>query len=272
MSYLQTRQVRFQYTRAGSGPPVLLIPGSGGWKLTFHAMMRRLARHHTVYALDPPGQGATEIANPLFPDGTDAIVDSIVEFLDAVSLRHVAVVGHSWGGGFALRLAELHPERVTRLALIAPGGLDVKDVWEFRLMRLPILGDLAVRLVSKTSLRHMLRKSFVHRDRLPDDDLVDEAVKAIRTGSRSLAMLRIERAVSWIETERDLHLVDVPVLLLWGERDRYFPVSLIDRFTTRLTSVAAHVLPDAGHSLHDDSPEHTYALLEPFLRGTADQR
>ena len=267
--YVDTAMARFRYARTGTGPPVLLLPGSGGWRLTFHTMAAVLAQRHTVFALDPPGQGLTEVLDPGFGYDADAIARSLAGFLDAVGLERTAIVGHSWGGGFALRFAQLYPARVTRLALLAPGGLDVKDIWEFRLLRLPVLGELAVRLTSMASVRHLLRKAFVHRERI-SDDLIGEVVGELRSGrnraARRTDMLRVERSVSWVDTESDLPLVRAPMLLLWGSKDRYFPVRLIDRFITRLPTVEHHVLPDCGHLLHDDCPEQTYALLSPFLQ------
>jgi len=55
MSYVDTRHVRFNYTHAGAGSPVLLVPGGGGWRLTFRSMIPILSERHTVYPLDPPG-------------------------------------------------------------------------------------------------------------------------------------------------------------------------------------------------------------------------
>ncbi len=265
---VDTAVATFHYGRAGSGPPVLLLPGSGGWEFTFQATIEVLARRHTVYALDPPGQGRTEILDPTCPFGADAVARSIGSFLDAVGVDRTAIVGHSWGGGFALRFAELHPDRGTRLALIAPAGLDVPDVWEFRLLRLPVVGELAVRVMSAGVVRHMLRKSFAHRDRVPEDR-VEDFLQMIRLPHRRAArladMLRVERSVRWDDTDRDLHRVEAPVLLLWGDQDRYLPVRLVERFTSRLPKVQAHVVPGAGHSLHDECPEETDARLVPFL-------
>lgn len=62
-AFVDTPVARIHYARAGDGPPVLLIPGSGGWKLTFAAMIKELAHGHTVFAADPPGQGRTEIVD-----------------------------------------------------------------------------------------------------------------------------------------------------------------------------------------------------------------
>ncbi|MEU7856990.1 alpha/beta hydrolase [Nonomuraea sp. NPDC049141] len=262
--YVDTSIARFRYRSTGSGPPVLLLPGSGGWRLSFHAMIEVLAGHHTVYALDPPGQGGTVVLDATFRHDVDAIAHSIAAFLNALDLPEVAIVGHSWGGGFALRFAELFPARVSRLALLAPGGLDVGDAWEFRLMRLPLIGELAVRLMPLWSVRHLLRKSFVHRDRVPDA-LAREAAAAMRSPRNRATMLKVERSVRWTATERDLHLVRAPVLLLWGDQDRFLPVDLLHRFTDRLPAAEAHVLTGCGHSLHDDCPDQTYRRLTPFL-------
>ncbi len=262
----RTAEVRFSYARAGSGPPVVLVPGAGGWRLTFGAMVAELASRYTVYAVDPPGQGGTRVLGSDFAHDADAVALSIADFLDAVGLSQVAMVGHSWGGGFALRLAELQPERISRLVLLAPAGLDVPDVWEFRLLRLPIVGGLAARFTSAASLRHMLRKSFARPDRMPADEVLRSVAAAIRhEPSLRRDMLRVERSVRWRGTERDLGLVGCPVLILWGDRDRYYPATLLDRFAHRIPGVLTHILPGAGHSLHDDCPEQTYRHLNAFL-------
>ncbi|MCA2222485.1 alpha/beta fold hydrolase [Nonomuraea aurantiaca] len=262
----ETALARFHYARAGSGPPVLLLPGAGGWRFTFQDLIPVLSRHHTVYALDPPGQGSTEILDRSLCVGTDGVARLIGDFLEAVGVARTAIVGHSWGGGFALRFAELHPDAVTRLALIAPGGLDVEDAWEFRLARLPVVGELVLHRLLRPSVRHMLIKSFAHRDRVPEGR-IDDLVRTMRS-SRLDDVLRVERSVSWAATERDLHLVRAPVLLLWGDRDRYFPASLTKRFAARLPQAEAHIVSGGGHSLHDDCPEETGGLLIRFLAGT----
>jgi pimeloyl-ACP methyl ester carboxylesterase len=142
--------------------------------------------------------------------------------VDAVGLPTAAVVGHSWGGGFALRLAQLQPERVSALALLAPGGLDVADVWEFRLVRRPVIGEVATRYAATASMRHMLLKSFVHPDRMPGEDLLREAAQQMRSGPGAAALrrdlLRFERAVRWGVTERDLDRVRCPMVIIMTAR------------------------------------------------------
>jgi pimeloyl-ACP methyl ester carboxylesterase len=225
-----------------------------------------------------PARAARGCSTPSFGYDADAFARSLADFLDG--LPAAAVVGHSWGGGFALRLAQLYPGRVGALALLAPGGLDVADVWEFRLLRCPLIGEIATRYTSAASVHHMLRKSFVHPDRMPGEDLIRAAARQMRSGQDAAALrrdlLRVERAVRWADTERDLDRMQCPTLILWGELDRYFPARLLTRFTSRLPDVEAHTLgglrafaprrlPRAGVPALDPipDPEHRHVSSPP---------
>lgn len=81
--------------------------------------------------------------------------------------------------------------------------------------------------------RHMLRKSFAHPHRMPNENLIREGAREMRSdpGLRR-DLLRVEQTVRWADTERELDRVSCPTLILWGDRDRYFPVRLITRFTS----------------------------------------
>ena len=69
-------------------------------------MLGRLSSGYRVHALDPPGQGGTQVVDAGFGYDVDAIARSLGDFLGTVGLPTAAFVGHSWGGGFALRLAD----------------------------------------------------------------------------------------------------------------------------------------------------------------------
>jgi 4,5:9,10-diseco-3-hydroxy-5,9,17-trioxoandrosta-1(10),2-diene-4-oate hydrolase len=237
--------------------------------LTFDRLAGRLAESRTVYAIDPPGQGGTRVVDPDFAFDTDAIADAIAQFLVALELPPAALIGHSWGGGFAIRVAERHPDRVRRLALLAPAGVRARDAWEFRILRWRGIGEMVARSTSTASVRHMVRKSFANRARMPGRPLIEGVADRLRSGPDAAGlrrdMLRVERHVTWDRTERDLDRVTCPTLILWGDRDRYLPVRLLARFTTNLPHAETHTITGAGHSLHDDAPEYVDPLLDAFL-------
>lgn len=130
--YAETPGVRFHYTRTGHGSPVVLVAGGGQWLYSYRDTIPALAHHHTVYAVDLPGQGYTTVKQPGFGYDLDAMSAALGSFMDAVRLPRAALVGHSWGGSWSLYFAERHPERVTRLVLIDATGLDVPASWDWR--------------------------------------------------------------------------------------------------------------------------------------------
>jgi 4,5:9,10-diseco-3-hydroxy-5,9,17-trioxoandrosta-1(10),2-diene-4-oate hydrolase len=267
---IQTAMVRFNYAVAGSGSPVVLVPGSGGWRLTFERMVERLAANHTVYAVDPPGQGETRVTGAGFGFGTDAVATALADFIAVSGLKTVPVVGHSWGGGFALRLAQLYPTRVQRLAVLAPAGVVARDAWEFRALRIPVVGELAARFTTAASVRHMLLKSFSNTQQLPSRQLINQAAHQLRDAPDAAAlrrdMLAIERGVTWDAVEQELQTVMCPVLILWGDKDRYLPVAVLDRLRAGLPNAETHLISGAGHSVHDDAaPNDIYPRLQRFL-------
>ena len=126
-------------TDLGSGTPVLLLHGSGpgvsadaNWRPTIPALID----DHRVIAPDQLGFGRT--APPR--DGRytlEAWVDHAVALLDALAIERAHVVGNSFGGAVALRLAADHPDRVDRLVLMGAVGLSfpitdaLDDVWGY---------------------------------------------------------------------------------------------------------------------------------------------
>ncbi|WP_175805020.1 alpha/beta fold hydrolase [Burkholderia ambifaria] len=111
---------RIHYVEYGSGPPLVFVHGlAGQWRNFAYLPLTRLAQHHRVILVDRPGagrslRGASSQANVF------AQARTIAAFLDALKLDRTVLVGHSLGGAIALAVGLNHPERVSRLALIAP--------------------------------------------------------------------------------------------------------------------------------------------------------
>jgi pimeloyl-ACP methyl ester carboxylesterase len=114
-----TRRARLSTTQAGVGPPVLAIHGLGATKGSFLPTLAALSDRFRVVALDLPGFGDSDKPigasyDPRFFAG------AVVDLLDALDLDRVDLIGNSLGGRVALEVALRAPERVGRLALLAP--------------------------------------------------------------------------------------------------------------------------------------------------------
>ena len=110
------------YERAGDGPPLLFINGSGSTLTEAAPMLDRLRRHFDVLAHDQRGLGRTSM-----PDGPYTMADYAADaaaLADHVGWDRFRVLGISFGGMVAQELAVTVPERLGRLALLetSPGG------------------------------------------------------------------------------------------------------------------------------------------------------
>src|SRR3954447_26401815 len=102
------------YHEAGDGPPLLLLHGSGpgvsAWA-NFRGNLDTFAARFHTYALDLPGFGVSHdvAASPVM-----VAPDAVLQFLDALGLERVSILGNSLGGGVAARISAAHPDRVDR--------------------------------------------------------------------------------------------------------------------------------------------------------------
>jgi pimeloyl-ACP methyl ester carboxylesterase len=131
------------YYEAGpqDGQPVLLVHGFGGTARNFTLNIGPLAEAgFRVVAPELWGMGRS--AKPRGRYSLDRWVDQLVGLMDGLGMQRAAVMGHSMGGAVAVRLARRYPERVTRLALVAPVGFGGKR--DVRLMRVATLPGMAV--------------------------------------------------------------------------------------------------------------------------------
>lgn len=111
---------RIHYVEYGDGPPIVFVHGLAGQLRNFaYLHLHQLARRHRVILVDRPGagfstRGAHSQAN-IF-----AQARTIASFIEVLQLGQPVLVGHSLGGAISLAVGLNHPERVSRLALIAP--------------------------------------------------------------------------------------------------------------------------------------------------------
>lgn len=124
---------------AEGAPAVLLLHGAMASSAHLLRELAGLLERFRVYAVDVVGQSALSVdARPSPRDNTYGAW--LVDVLDALQLRRANVVGVSWGGFCALRLAAVAPERIERLALLVPAGLVRGPAWAgFAQMGWPLL-------------------------------------------------------------------------------------------------------------------------------------
>lgn len=263
--YLRTRHFDIHYSSLGKGDPVILIHGGGMWLYSYRDNIPELSRTFTVYALDMPGYGYTvpRANSPRY--GLKVMTDTLLEFMDALKIEKASLVGHSWGGGWAIHFAHNHPERVDKLCLIDSSGLDVRDVLEWEFLKYPIIGKTLVQCISSHGVRRRLERSFFNKDHV-SPEMVNEVYTPMRFRANQKAQSLLSRNQNWQQTQKAMHEIHKAVLLIWGDSDYYLDPSLTKEFTARFSNIKPVMLKNCGHSAHEEYPEVVNGLITEFLK------
>lgn len=266
------------YVSEGSGAPVLLLHGLGGFAGVWRHNLRALGRHAAVYALDLPGFGLS--SKPPGPYPLDFFVRVIESFRRALGLDRLTLVGHSLGGAVAGAYALAYRARVERVALVGAvvPGFDYRVSWVYRLLATPVLGELAGGLMWPGLLRASLARCFAQ----PDPDEVDFLVQAsypIRVSPEGraafLSTLRSVRADFAAEAERfrrGLGSLALPILLIHGRQDPVVPPAYPAAVAATLSNAEVRWLEECGHFPQIEHRDTVNAWLSEFLVSRAVSR
>ncbi|PZG39837.1 hypothetical protein C1I98_23105 [Spongiactinospora gelatinilytica] len=263
--YADTPIARFHYIKAGTGSPVILISPGGTSVIGWKEQVGVLAKDHTVYVVDLPGQGYTSLKDPDFGYDLDAMTSAIGSFMDAVGVRQAALAGNSWSGGWALAFAQRHPDRVAKLALLDATGLDLPGTWMWEALKVPAVGELAVKLASGRSMARSTAEAMMVNKKLITEDLLDEWWAPSTFESNIRATVLLERRLDWSKTESALPSTKTPTLVLWGKQDTVQPVERAQRFADLLPNDQTHILEGCGHAPQLDCPTPVNRHLQTFF-------
>lgn len=228
---------------AGRGAVVFVHgsgPGASGYSnFKFNAAAFAQAGHR-VLVPDLPGFGYS--SKPTDIDyTTDFFVENLVGLLDALGVWRCALVGNSLGGGVSIRTALDHPQRVEKLVLMAPGGIEELETY----MAMPAMASMIENFVGGALDRAGLRRvlgNLVFDATHVTDELVEERYAILQTQPPEvLSRMKIPNM------EAELGAIQCPVLAFWGVDDAMVPVSGGRKITSRCRPSRLVEVAECGH-------------------------
>jgi 2-hydroxy-6-oxonona-2,4-dienedioate hydrolase len=216
--------------------PLVLLHGALATSALLLRELAPLMASFRVHAVDIVGQSALS-ADRRISVKNDDYGRWMVEVLDALELPHVGVVGVSWGGFVALRLAAHAPDRIERMALVAPAGVVRSPLSSFFRMGWPLTRYLASPNAARLdALLSQLLST-------PDDDWTAYLGEAFLAFDLSMTVPRRARPI-------EFRGFDAPAFVVGCERDVSFPgVPLLARARELLPNVVrTELLRGANHS------------------------
>lgn len=230
---VETTSGRISYRECGHGPVALFVHGVLLNSHLWRHQLAELADVRRCIALDLLGHGDTEIA-PYQDVSVTANAQMLKEFLDALKIDHIDLVGNDSGGGICQIFAALYPERIRSLTLT---NCDTHDNWPPEAFQ-PFLAMAANGGLRRT-LEAMLSDKSVYRSpdalgpayedpkRLSDEDIEEYLRPFLKTEQRTRDLQRFLAAFDNKHTlaiEDRLKSLQTPTLIVWGTDDVYFDV------------------------------------------------
>ena len=273
--------LKMHYVREGDGTPLLLLHGWPEFWYTWRKNIPTLAERFDVIAPDFRGSGESE--NPeAVPDVGDYAED-IVQFIDALDLPKVGLVGHDVGAFVMQDIARRIPDRINGLFFFNcphPGigtrwldGGHYKELWYQAFHQL----DWSAKLVGQSRdtcrvyFQHFLNH-WAHADGQFDEDLEAWVDNFMTCGNlqggfnwyRAVANYR-QKIID--EGVPSLAPIKIPTYVLWGESDTVLRPEWSDGIEKYFPNITVEIAKDAGHFVHYESPSLANNRILAFFSG-----
>ncbi|MFZ1179452.1 MAG: alpha/beta hydrolase [Mycobacterium sp.] len=265
---------RLRYFTAGTGPPLVLLHTVRTQLDYFQRVVPALWDEFTVYALDLPGMGWSDIV-PGVRYGEPELRSAVVEFVRTLDLREVTLAGESMGAAIALLASiELTDNVRTVIAFNAydyPGGLE-RGNWFARLIatavRLPGSGPIAARMESRMILRGVLWGGFADHNALAEDLLSELRRSGRRPGYPTVNRAVMRSLNGFVGARSRYAQVNAPVTLVYTEHDRSRAAER-EHVARQPTNVETITVPGAGHFSALERPTDMVRIIRQSRRRTA---
>jgi pimeloyl-ACP methyl ester carboxylesterase len=250
--------IRLHYTEAGdpSAPPVLLLHGYSDSAFSYSPIMPLLAEQAHLFALDQRGHGQSD--RPLSGYSMPDFAADVIAFMDALQLPQIILIGHSMGSLIAQEVAIAAPERITGLVLLgsAANAGNIVGISELQ----GFIADLSDPVPEEFIREFQLSNAY---QPLADDFLAQAVAESCKLPA--YVWKKVLAGLMDVDNTPRLDAIRAPTLLLWGDRDSYFPRSEQEALRKGIADATLKIYSDTGHSVHWERPKETAADLGAFI-------
>jgi len=259
--------------------PMILIHGFGGSIGHWRQNMAVLGQHHSVYAIDLLGFGASDKPDTAY--SLNLWADQVYEYWRSHIRTPAVLVGNSLGSLTCLALASRHPEMVRGIVMISLPDISAQQEAMSPSLRWAIdkIHQFVLNPIILQPLFHLLRQPWVVRQwakvayacgEAITDELLEILLKPAQEKGAARAFCAILKAIlgpqCHLNVPAILSQLKIPSLLLWGKCDRMVPSQLARRYLQYSSSLSLVELDDAGHCAHDECPDRVNGELLNWIR------
>lgn len=258
--------MNIHYRDEGKGPTLLVLHGIFSSLHTWDGWTQELSKHYRIIRLDLPCFGLSDQMKGKRIN-KDSFPDFLESFCQALGLKQVFLAGNSLGGYFSYQFAAKYPQRVKKLILLDSVGFHFVPPIALIAWGTPFASKIAEKLrIPRRLMALLIRQVFAKAERA-DDAMIDRYLAMINRESNRLAgtkILHFVRNNLGFDTKA-LKQLKMPVLVMWGQQDRWIPLRHVKSFCKNIDDSRSIVYADCGHLPMDEQPEITAKDAHLFL-------
>jgi pimeloyl-ACP methyl ester carboxylesterase len=256
-----------------TGKPLLAIHGLGASMYSWREFVKRQDTFpgYQIILIDLKGAG-----NSVRPHDENYSIltqrDLVYQLIAELKLTDLTIVGNSYGGAVSLlvslQLIEEKPGLLKKLILIDSGGYNKLLPWYLKLMRIPLLGWLALHLLSaRHSAKTVLKDSYYNHDLITNEQIDAYAAPIAAPGGRH-ALLQIAKGAipkDIDELIKKYPSINVSTRILWGRDDKVIPLLIGKMLNEAIPGSSLDLIDQCGHIPQEEKPAETIRWMREFL-------
>ena len=265
--------ILIHYSDTGQGQPFILLHGFGGSSYSWRYLAPFFSRRYRVISIDLKGFGRSD--KPLDDEYSLGDQCAIIKtFIMENDLKDVILGGHSFGGAVALMtfldLQKEKPNPIAKLIVIDSPSYDQR-ISGFALLRTPILNKMMLSILPhELMVKFALRKSFHDDSKISKESIRIYASYLNHPGSHHALIETAKRNIPHNSNGivSNLKDINVPLLLIWGEKDKIIPLSSGEKLSRIIPKSTFAVIPNCGHIPQEEYPQETIEIISQFLEAS----
>jgi pimeloyl-ACP methyl ester carboxylesterase len=257
-------EVVYSENDAHSDVTLILIHGFSGGKDTWNRVASQWDDDYHIIAIDLPGHAESVSKKNLGYTITQQ-AKRVNQFIEAKKIKGFYLLGHSMGGSIALRYAANHTNTVKGLILIDSMGMEQTKSDGVILVEHSDKNPL-YDVCTKERLDTLLNHSMHHPPYIPD--IIKEALLQEKCARRQIEKEIYEGMYQDVNLSHAAQSIDVPTLIVWGEKDRMTHVDDATLFHRTIANSQLIILKETGHVPILEAPEKTAEVIRRFIEQT----
>jgi epoxide hydrolase 4 len=277
--FITVNGIKLHYVTQGEGQLMLMLHGFPEFWYSWRHQIPEFAKDYKVVALDLRGYNDSDKPKELAAYSIQELRADVKGIIQGLGYESCILVAHDWGGAIAWNFAYTYPEMVTKLIVLNiphpakfTEGLSTPQQllrsWYILLFQLPFLPEWLIQFNDYQAIASMFSNTAMDKSAFTENDLEAYKNAAAKRGALT-AMLNYYRNFSQFLfdiSQKDLGILDIPTLMIWGENDVALGKELTYGTERYLRNLTIKYIPNCSHWVQQEQPQLVNQYMREFLQ------